>query len=290
MMCSCPKCDSNIDIDLARISEAGQYTACPVCRSKFWAQRESFINRAFKKEGQIYCVNCDAELGLSHNCPQCSTLMPDYCLVQKTKPPRRKVEGSSFSLDFSLTSGGGRSSSQSSSTSGPVNKSVLIKAVIALVIVAVAVAASLYIKKSREENSYVTNYVRSLYGITSGVDKNLDVLSKMKNSVGYALNTQDIEAINNAKAEIDNRMSLLQKVPEKYLVQNEQIVALYAVYGKLYTLTLSPSALTSLDKAMVLESDFKKYALSLKSSLTPELASELKKTSVKYKNLGIFIN
>jgi len=289
MTCFCPKCDANIELDLAKISNTGLYTPCPTCKSRFWVQRESFINRAFKKEGRIYCVNCDEELGLSHVCSHCSTLLPDYCLIQRTKPPKRKEESSNFSFDFNFTSGHVKSHAASAkSTSG--SKALYVKLAIVTVVVVAVVVAGLYIKKSREESAYVTNYVRALYGVKSGVDKSLNTFVKMKENIGYGLSNQEVDAINIAKAEIDSRISKLEKVPDKFSSQNDKILVLHSIYGKLYTLTISPSASSSVDKAMALESDFNKVSLELRTMLTPEFMAELKNVSTRYKNLRIFID
>lgn len=289
MTCSCPKCNASIDIDLAHIPSAGHYTPCPSCKSRFWAQKESFINRAFKKEGQIYCINCDAELGLSHICTQCSTLLPDYCLVQRTKPPRRKEESTGFSFDFSFSAGGGgASSSVSAKRSSSGSKALYVKIAILLVVVAGAVFGGVYYKKDKEESTYVKNYVRALNGIKTCADTDFNVFIKMRENVGYGLSSQEIDKINNAKTEVDSRIALLAKVPKKYLQQNEKILSLNDVYGKLHALVLSPSASSSIDNAMLLETNFNKSALELKSVLTSDITAEIKKSSSRYKNMEIF--
>ena len=287
MTCSCPKCNANIDIDLARIPSAGHYTPCPSCKSRFWAQKESFINRAFKKEGQIYCINCDAELGLSHICTQCSTLLPDYCLVQRTKPPRRKEESSGFSLDFSLPSLGGKSSAAiSTNRSSAGGKALYIKIAVAILLVIAVVSGGVYYKKQKEENLYAKNYVRALNGICS--DKSFGLIAKMRDNVGYGLTNKDLDSLNNAKNEVDKRMTLLGKIPEKYRQQNEKIIALNNIYGKIHSLIISPTGSSNFESAVSLENDFNKSALELRSVLSQDLIQEIRNSSGRYKNMGIF--
>jgi len=289
MTCSCPKCDARIDINLARIPTAGHYTPCPSCRSRFWAQRESFISRAFKKEGKVYCVECDAELGFSHNCPQCSTLLPDYCLVQKSKPPQRKKD-SNFSLNLSFSSGGGRVSSIPIMRSGTINKAPYVKFAVVALVIAISVATFFIVKNSKAEKAYVANYIRALHGVKTGADRSISIFSQMKESIGYGITTQDIDEINASKAEIDKRMLRLEESPSKYINQKEKIKSLYVTYSKMYNLTINSPSAASIDNAMALEAEFNKAALALKSSLPHELSAELKNASIKYRNMGIFVD
>ena len=104
MKCSCPKCDAIIETSHLEVSAKGSSLRCPECNDKFWAIREGFSLRAYKKQGRIYCFDCGQELGTEHLCVSCGSQCPDYCIVQASKPAPHKQKRAGFDFSFARRS------------------------------------------------------------------------------------------------------------------------------------------------------------------------------------------
>lgn len=296
MNCICPKCNADIQIDRSRATETGTASTCPECKSRFWLLREPFVLRAYKKAGNLYCLECDGPLGPSHLCENCGALYPAYCVVQLAKPVRRKAArtGDSFRLARS-------SKKQTVAVSHEAPRAarktlpVLLSVVVAVAVLAATIG--FYFVELKAEQQFVRNYVLALYGVKSGADRSLNKFEQVsgewkamaESGQVYVLRISpkektDLEAV---KAEVDKAMQQLGTPPEKFSGAQDRLARLYQIYSRLYSLNLSPpDTLPAFGEATTkLAGDFNRATGELKTSLPEELREELRKVAPRYKNL-----
>jgi uncharacterized protein YbaR (Trm112 family) len=301
MMCSCPKCAAEIELDIASISEEGSYTPCPECKGRFWLGKESFARRALKKEGQIYCDACGKELDCLIVCTACGVVFPDYCLLQASKPASRQLVKSEFSWSFAAKPAKKAKQAYAiphkSTSVTPLSRKLLVRAVCLLVFAALAVVGVTFYNQKKAERQYATNYVLALYGIKSGIDLSLSQGTRLsadwktKTDAGQRfvphLTPQEESRSDRLKAELDPIMQKLDKAPQKFGKAYEQIGKLYGIHMRLNALVATPPGSLSVftDSAGKLGNDFKSAAQELKAGLPKELSEELLNASTKYREL-----
>ena len=302
MTCSCPKCHTQITVDLSNIPESGIFTPCPECKSRFWVNKESYARMALQKEGKTYCDKCGNELAHLIVCAGCGVMYPDYYLVRVSKPPRRQVEKPEFSIGFSLkpvrqtytytyTDTGAKKSSEKSTN-------YIFKRVGMLALVALLAVGGAYLYHIKQvEKQYAKNYMRALYGIKTGTDLSLNTCAKIsavwntkmnagQNSVPR-ISEEDESRLNKVKAATDGFMQNLNETPRKFIVSKEKLANLYGVYAKVYALAIAPSgSLTGFTgSTSKSQSDFDVAAKDLKANLPTELSEEFQIAKVKYRGL-----
>jgi hypothetical protein len=303
MICSCPKCHIDIDVDLAQIPEQGANPACPECKSRFWVSQEPFALRAFKKEGKIYCLECDRELGVLNFCQGCKAQYPGYWVVQSTRPVRRRIEKPAFSINLlPKPQKKARVIAETISSGDGVGRPILAKVGGLALALMLVVAAGVYFVNSKLEREYSENFVIAVYGIKSGTDRSLKNFSSVvadwqsKTFTGGNFNlsvTSKEEAdLRTIKNEIDQIMAKLDSPPPKFSQTNEKLTRLYTFYTQLHALNLNPpkSYVEFTDSVSRIEKNFDLTARELKTTLPGELAEELLKAGTKYKNLKFIID
>jgi hypothetical protein len=298
MMCSCPKCAAEIELDIAGIPDEGSYTSCPECKSRFWMGKESFARRALKKEGKLYCSACGKEIDCLTVCTACGIVFPDYYLLQASKPARRQLEKAEFSWSF-----GAKPAKQTyaipqkSSSVTPLSRKFLVRAVSLVAIVALAAGGAYVYNQKKTERLYAANYVLALYGIKTGVNLSLSQCARMsadwkaKTDAGQRfaprLTAEEESRSGRVKNELDPLMLKLDKPPQKFSKASEAITKLYGVQTRLNSLTATPPGSLGgfTDSVSRLDGDFKAAAQELKAGLPKELSEELEKAKTKYKEL-----
>lgn len=306
MTCSCPKCHAQIEVDLSRIPENGNFTPCPECKGRFWINKESYARMALKKEGNTYCDKCGKELDHKIVCTGCGVMYPDYYLVQSSKPPRRQVEKADlFSVSFTLKPAAKQTYVYTGAKrSGPASqkspKRLLIGTSILALVALLAVGIFYFYHIRESEQQYTTNYMWALYTMKSGTDLSLDVCAQIsanwKSAVDAGQNftphvsEADETRLNRVKEAVDRFMLKTNEPPKKYLKTKEKLANLYGVYTRAHTLAISPSgSLSSYNMlAAKSQSDFKLASQDLKASLPVELSQELQKAISKNKNFKDF--
>ena len=301
MMCSCPKCQANIEVDLSRIPEEGTLTSCPECKKRFWTGRESHARRALKKEGGIYCDKCGNLLDHSIVCRACGVMYPDYFLVQASRPPRRQIEKAGFSINFTLKPAAkSYSYTAAKKTAEKSSKSLFITVGLLVLVVAAAVAGVVSYQNMKAQQQYALNFVRALYVIKTGTDLSLKTCAKLSadwqaklsagQNIAPRVSVADETDMKTVKVEIDKYMQSLSKPPEKFLPANDKLARLHGINAKLYSLTVTPSGSLPAfaDSVAKSENDFKLAAQELKAGLPAMLAEELNKAKTRYKGLQNF--
>ena len=298
MIVPCPKCDAKTQLDLSHITEDGTSAKCPECNTRFWITKESFARRAIKKEGKSLCYYCNGEIGSYLDCPTCGVIYPDSCIVQTSKPVKRKKRKASSTVSFSLrpqrrARGVAVQQLSTTRTSKPLLVTIGLLALVALLVLAVGIP---YLNKQREEK-YSAGFFRTLYGIKLGTDLNFKqcriVSEAAKGQTGSVqaldsrISDNDKARMKLAKGDIDILMQKLPKAPEKFARTNESLNRLYDVYTRSYMLatTTSGSAAAFAASSSKLESEFRHAAQDVKSSMPPGMAEDLKQVLPKYKEL-----
>jgi hypothetical protein len=302
----CPKCQAENEVDLSRLPDNGTAQNCSECQSKFWTIKEPFALRAYKKQGDIFCGDCGEKLEASIICQNCGALFPDYHIVQIVKPvPRKTAATSSLKLSgikirrvqappLKIA----EPATPSAKTSHASNKPFLIKASMAfLAVLLVAFLGSVYQAK-KLESAYSKDYIFALYGIKTGTDMSLKTCSEISERIRNpipgqsGISQKEVARLNAAKAEIDQVLSRLQSVPDKYSNPHDRLLHLYASYEKLLSFTVSYEPQNAGDftgSVTKLETDFLQKAQALKAGLPEGLSKKLKASVVKYKNLEFLI-
>jgi hypothetical protein len=297
MICSCPKCDAKTELDLSHIPEEGTSAKCPECKTRFWIAKESFARRALKKEGKTLCYYCNNELSNYLDCPTCGVMYPDFCVVQMSKPVRRKQRKTSAQISFSIRpQRRSRAVSQQEEPTEKTSKSILVTVGLLVLVAVLAVAIAIPYLNKKSEQKYATNFIRALYGIKLGTDSSIrqcatiSAGAKAKISAGQNvlnISEEDKTKLDAAKKDVDTLMQRLPKTPKKFSKVNENLARLYGIYTKSYSLAAAPSGSLPgfTDSAGKLESEFRQAAQELKASMPTELAAEYQKALPKFKGL-----
>lgn len=303
MNCTCPKCNANIDVDLSRISEKGNFTPCPECKRRFWINRESYSRMALKKEGYTYCDQCGREIDNKIVCSGCGVMYPDYCLVQTSRPPLRSVEKKNlFNISFTLkpvtpsyTYSYSYSSAEAKKTSTVATGSLLKLAGVGAIVLLLAFGVTSFYHKKKTEQQFAKNYIRALYTIKTGADLSLDICSKISTdwkaniSAGQnqipRIKEEDESRLNTVRQTSEHFMQTLNNPPKKFLESKEKLSNLYNLYLKVNTLATAPSGSLSGFTSSVANSqnDLNTGMKELKMGFTPELFAEFQIAKTKYK-------
>ena len=301
MICSCPKCQAQIDVDLSKVPEKGAFMPCPECKGRFWIAREAYARMALNKTGSIYCDQCGKELDHKIICSACGVMFPDYLLVQASKPPRRQVEKVNiFTMGFSLKPAarpsytyeyGYESAKKSAGWSFGFNMK-MVAAVAALLVIAVSL--NFFYKIQKEEQQYVKDYMRALYAIKTGNDLSLDICAKISadwkskgQNVVPQISVDDEARLNKVKGVSDRYMQKLNKPPKKFISNKEKLENLYEIYARTNTLALAPSGSISTFESAAAKSqnEFNTSIAALKDGMPTALSEEFQIAQKKYKGL-----
>ena len=313
MKCLCPKCEATIETSHLDVSTSGSSLHCSECGDKYWALREKFSLRAYKKPGRIYCFDCGQELGIENICLSCGSLCPDYCIVQATKPVARKQKRDGF--NFSLVRGTkGSKPKPSKSKPSPVHKSspavekaaaagekagsrwLIYAAITALVLILAGATGKTYMEY-KADKQYAKAFITALYGVKGGTDACLgtvdDLTAKWERETGQGadiiprVDKKDSERLGKIKGRVDQAFESLGETSEKFTESKANLGKLHSVYGKIYELALStPGTLDAFKTSKSkLESDFFRSADKLKQSMPKVMRDELEDAIIKYKNL-----
>ena len=315
MNCSCPKCDALIETNHLEVSAKGSSINCPECNDKFWAIREGFALRAYKKQGRIYCFDCGEELGTEHLCVNCGSQCPDYCIVQAAKPVPRKQQKAGFEFSFARKSkdpkpsrlkpslGRQPSSAEASPDKGETKTGSrwMIYAGILVVSLVLLVATGKAYMGYKADKEYSKGFVTALYGVKSGTDeclKMIDALAaKWERETGSErgmiprMEKKDRERLVKIKSRVDQAVDGMIETPEKFSDAKAKLGRLHGIYEQIYDLALSsPNDLDTFKSSRSkIETDFFRAASELKRAMPKVMMDELEISINKYKNLEFMV-
>jgi hypothetical protein len=299
LTCSCPKCQSQIELDQSRIPVNGNFSTCPDCKNRFWINRESHARMALKKDGKTYCDQCGKELHQIFTCESCGVIFPDYYLVQTARPPRRQVEKQAlFSTRITLKQAkpSYTYTYTGSSKSGPsISKPSIGKVTTFALVALLAIGAAYFYHIKKFEENYITNYMRALYTIKSGTEFGLNECAKVsfdwKSNIGNKyvphISIEAESKLNRFKDATDSFMKQLSEPPNKFTQNQQKLEKLYSVYIKINTLAIAPTGSFSsfIDTTKKSEGEYISSINELKNNMPFELSEGLEKAKTKYKGL-----
>ncbi|GAM07781.1 hypothetical protein OR1_00050 [Geobacter sp. OR-1] len=322
MTCSCPKCNAAIEFDHAGIPDEGASINCSACNARLKIVKESYARVAYGRLTEKSCSVCGTALGAGISCPKCGILYPDFfyaadpaVLKRKAREQKRQhmlalFKGVEFSLP-SFKSGAQKhaythvakpeAKKTSPTPAGGSSNRMPMLVVCLIVVLAVSGGGYAFYAKKKAERMYVDTYFKALYGIKTGADLSIKVQSRIANDWKAAQDdgrsfsplpaTGEITRLNKVRSEVDKIVNnQLVKPPGKFAASRETLAKLNEQYARMQTLALSPpNSLSSMtDATEKAAADFAKTAKALKSTLPGEMAEELEKAKVKYKNLREF--
>ena len=304
MMCSCPKCNAQIEVDLSKMPENGTFMPCQECKARFWINKESYARMSLNKEGKTYCDQCGKELDHKIVCKACGVMYPDFYLVRASKPPLRQVEKPDFNISFSLkparqtyTHNYTYTGTGTKKTSARAPNNILKRVGMLVFVVFLAIGAALLYQKIQLEKQYAKNYMRALYTMKLGTDYGLntcakissDWKTKMDAGQNFAphISEADEATLNKIKDTTDVLMQKLNKPPKKFINSNEKLSNLYGAYTKVHAIAVAPSGSLSsyTGSAANSQNEFNLAVKNLKESLPLELSEELQSARKRYKAL-----
>src|ERR1039457_2532690 len=307
LICLCPKCSANIELDLTQITEDANSKICPACKTRYVLTRESFARRASRKAGEINCTQCGVHLDHSQFCPSCKTLYPEYYAAELSDAAKKRARqnrdlfGGLKNISFEWHSSSAPTVDykpvlmDSEPWQEPVHwkKKNIVRGVCAVVIIALVAVGIYFFSQAKVKKQYASTYVMALYGIKMGTDLELKVSNKIsadwvsKNSTGQnvppRITVDDLDQLNNIKVKADNYVQKLNNPPSAFTESNANLLKLNDLYLKLHTAVLNPSGSMSsfANLTQKADNDFKVAAADLKKNLPTELSAELEIAKAK---------
>jgi len=305
MKCLCPICAANITIENSDSLEQGDYTHCPACNKRFWLHRESHVLRAYKKDNAVLCYHCNDKIGATSYCCSCYTSFPDYWVVQKSKPARRKTAEPAFSLELpSFTSRAGKNAELvfADETSGAsrfdvagglfdrLKSSSVRNLIIILLVISGLVLSGVYYQSYKTKQLFTKKYVKLLYGIQSATDVSLTKLAFIS-SKDQVLTGKEIAKMRAVKEKIDGLRENIGKIPQEFIQAEKDLTKLYNTYLGLHKLaTVTPNIPSELiEKIDQQKRRLRNAKSNLKGNMPEDLLVEVKKVTEKYRNLKYIV-
>ena len=291
MKCECPKCSSNIDINEPDAPEKGGFVKCPDCGDRFWLQREPFLLKGFKKDGNIYCVQCGEKPGADTFCKSCYAQFADYWLAQLDKPTKRQAQSKGvLRTSFGQRSQGYQSNvheaPKASKGIGIPSKNITIVLFLIAALLCGAVSGSSWYLGYKEKREFSDYYIKTLYVIQSGIDHSHRSLKEMLKTK-RALSDEEAKLLKKVDSQITIYKAKLATPPDEYSQAAANMNALFKVYSDYYELSKSETG-ASPDlpiKVEKLDDTLAKTQVKLKRELPAELSQDIQTVIVKYKNL-----
>lgn len=322
MVCVCPKCTEKTEISLEEMPEDGFVITCSSCNKQVHIVKESCAKRATRKSHEINCANCGNLLDQHAHCNSCGTIFPDYFVTFNPEDARRKNRKEFIfkkinalkNLDFSFkrpvaVSAGAHtdavydysySASNKAAKKGLLSRKQMIFVTSMIITIILAASAFYAYNHYKIRQIYADNYIKTLYGIKTGIDLNLAACSKLKTewesasssgrSFSPATNSKDEARSFKLRTEVDKYMQKMKETPKEYLVAGTSLTNIHKLYLDSETLIASrPNTLQEFNKSVEsINSRMAQVSKELKSNLPDSLKSELDKARLKYSNLKDF--
>lgn len=307
MKCLCPKCSSNIELDLNEIPEDGSFNKCPQCSTGFLVKKVSFASRALHKGTELTCAECGENPGISVYCQNCHAIYPDFYVTESSSAAKKQ-----FGRIFSIFNKGSKLSAKTASTSqytdfgiksqetkGGFNlpgQPAQVKAIFAIIVIAAVVGGFLWYR-DRVETKYAEKYVRALYSIKSAADLDNKVATRISTDwkASMAANApqpskEEIIYMARASKDVETTVKNIGEAPKKFIPSHENIIKLHTTYTNLHAFMAKPSG--SMDSyastTKRLDDEFRENSKALKSGLPEKIVNTISTSKKKYKALQDF--
>jgi len=303
---TCPKCNSQIELDPAVIPAEGLFKQCSECHVNFTIRKESFAKRAIHKGDEISCAECGEHPGSSICCQSCHAIYPDFMVIEISSAAKKQIGKilSFFNILKTIKIGGSVEPSTESYKLSPsktgkgkglklLGKPVQLAAVIALILL-LSAGGGYYWYQNNLATKYSENYVRALLGIKAARDLNIKISSRlvadMKTGGLPTLTAAEQKAATSAKTDVSTLIQRLGKTPDKFTASNNAIKNLNESFLMLHATVTSPAGMADTYSAAVKQMDdaFKKSSSTLKAGLPERISIQLSESTKKYKQLQDF--
>lgn len=303
MRCLCPKCNAHIELDLDNIPAEGSFNKCPECSAGFLVSRVSFAKRALHKGDEITCAECGATPGTAVFCQNCHALYPDFHVAESSSAAKKQV-GKIFGFlnkrnGVTVKSSGKALSTDYGSVTPQKVKGLKLPGLAAtlVAVLVLSLAGGYFWYKNKLEAAYVENYVRTLYVIKSAADFDLKTCTRIATDWKASMlpnppqpTQSELTDMKRGNDAIETHLKRIEKAPEKFNANSEDIAKLAAVYKKLHSFATKPAG--SIDSfaatTALLDEEFRKSAGSLKSRLPEKISATLADSKKKYRALEDF--
>lgn len=306
MKSTCPKCHAKIELDIPYLPDEGTTVNCTLCKGRFHLFKESFARRAFRRTGEISCVQCGNELGPGIHCPVCGALYPEYYVSSTEKkrvlkikeirerPADRRGKARGPVLPWSEQRA---DTTQDKEVTFNKHGKLLPLAISLVAVIALAITGARFYNQYKAEQRYAKIYITKLFVINSGKDLCIKTCVKIaadwktKSASGVAvtprISGEDAALLDKANLEITTVMQKNILPPKKYITSDEDLAKLYGIYQRSYQLATVPSGTLAgyTDSFTKLDTDFKQAAQLLKANMPERLSQELLKGYAKFKGL-----
>lgn len=306
MRCSCPKCNSVIDIDSKDIPADGSFSNCPECGAGYNLHQESFAHRALRKGDEITCAECGSVLGPATFCQACHALYPDYFVTESSSAAKNqfgKILGKFNSLSKISLSGTAKNkhherahvvgTSAPSGGKGPSQRSTLM--IVGLVVLVILGTGGFFYYQDKVEKEYAAKYIGTVFTLKTAADMNKRISAQIVTdwkASGMpqppALSADVQKSLKSAKTDVDKVMKSFPKIPKKYLASKEALDKFNAAYKNMQSLNEAPSGTIDsfTNAATKLADDFRKSGAAIKSSMPEKLATAFAEGKKMYPNLS----
>jgi len=306
MICSCPKCNAQIEFDPTVILAEGLFDRCSECHTHFVIRKDSFAKRALFKGDEISCTECGEHPGSSIHCQNCHAIYPDFLVIEITSATKKQLGKilSYFDILKSLNIGSSAKPSLETYSDSPAKagKPKDIKPLGKLLQSAIAIATILFLLagggyywyQDKIATAYTQNYVRALLGLKIARDYELTVSNRVANDMKVGglstLTAAEKKATTSAKTDVDTLIQRIGEAPAQFTASYNAIKQLNETYTMLHATVTSPVGMSDTYAASVKQMDdkFKASARALKTTLPEKITVQLAASTKKHKQLQDF--
>jgi len=307
MRCSCPKCNSTIELDIREIPADGSFNKCPECGTGFLLRKESFACRALRKGDNLTCAECGDQLGPAIFCQNCHALYPDYHVTETSSAAKNQFGKLLARLSVINKLGAPRTARQTHHEHAPsadVKKapsaaktpSQQLTFILTCLVLLVALGAGgFFYYHNKKEKDYSEKYVRAIFVIKLAADLNKKISTKTVSdwkSAGLPqppkLSALDQKSLGNAKKDVDIIMQELPPPPKKFSVSRDALGKYLDTYKKMQSLNTAPAGTADsfAEAAAKLDDEFRKSGTAMKNAFPEKLAEAFAEGKKKYRPLN----
>lgn len=307
MMCNCPKCSAELEVDLSAMPAEGSFNKCASCNTNFVVRKESFAKRALYKGTDIACGECGNPPGSSIYCQSCHAIYPDLLVIETSSAAKKQLGKILSSLNvlknlkINIPT---KAHHEAAKHTAPAGKGKGIKlpgmgqpaqlATVLAVILVMLIGGGYYWYQNKVATAYSQQYVRALFGLKTARDAEVAIGNRVaaswKAGASYTLTGTELKSASSAKSDVDTLLKAKWNVPGKFKASNDALTKLYESYGKLHAAVSSTTGTSEIYAGAVKKADdeFMRNAREIKAGLPEKLAEQLSESKKKYKVLQDF--
>lgn len=307
MTCNCPKCSTELDIDLSAIPTEGSFHNCTSCHANFVVRTESFARRALYKGTEIACAECGNPPGSSIYCQSCHAIYPKLLIIATSSVAKKQLGILLNSLtllkNFKIkipakTHHEARHATVTTTATtakekGKKGHPAQLATVLAVILVGLIVGGYAWYQ-NKVATEYAQQYVRALFGLKTARDVEVAIGNRVtaswKAGASSALTAAEQKSTASARKDIDMVLKRISTPPGKFKANSDAISKLAENFNRLHATVTAPAGTSDIYAGAVkkADDDFLKSARELKAGLTGKIADQFEESKKKYKTLQEF--